>query len=281
MTPHSHFPIGIFDSGVGGLTTAYALHSLLPHENIVYFGDVAHHPYGEKSASLLQNYTIKICDFLLQHKVKLILIACHSASSSSYITAKNYVGKRAIVMNVIDPVITHLKHHYRGKKIGLIGTKHTIHSQVYHHKIKELDANIVLSSLATPLLAPMIEEGYAGHNIIDAVLSNYLSQPELTDIQALLLACTHYPLIKHQIHQFYQSPINTSKSIILIDSAELTSKAVQATLKENQLLKSPSINSTEPHSHKFFVSDYTQSFVDSARHFFPKSVDFESYPLWD
>jgi glutamate racemase len=280
MLSSHHQPIGIFDSGVGGLTTAFAVNSLLPNENIVYFGDVAHHPYGEKSASLLQNYTLKICDFLLQQNVKLILIACHSASSSAYETARNFVGTRAIVMNVIDPVIHYLKHHFKGKNVGLIGTKHTIHSQVYYKKIKGCDTNISLNSLATPLLAPMIEEGYAGHGIIDAVLSNYLSHPDLKNIQALLLACTHYPLIKPQINKYYQSQSNPLKPMTLIDSAEITSFAVKNTLEEKGLLK-PESDNTVKTSHKFYVSDYTHSFVENARHFFPNNLHFELYPLWD
>lgn len=273
-TPHSTQPIGIFDSGAGGLTTAYAVSQLLPDEKIIYFGDNAHHPYGEKSVKALQHYSDKICDFLLKQQCKLILIACHSASTASLAMTKKYTQHNIDMINVIDPVMTHLQQHYQGKTLGLIGTKQTVNSGVYHQKISALKADITLKSFATPLLAPMIEEGYAGHTIIDAVLQNYLSQPVLNNIEGLLLACTHYPLIKPQIHQFYK---DRQHPISLIDSAEVTANAVKKSL-ENRGLLNTSAKTAPP---KFYISDFTQSFVENARHFFPDTLNFEVCPLWE
>ena len=123
---HASKPIGIFDSGIGGLTVAHALVSQLPKENIIYFGDTAHLPYGDKSTAAIQAYSVKIAHLLLQQECKLILIACNSASSAAYELVKEYVASQAVVINVIDPVVNLLKEKYQGKQIGLIGTRQTV-----------------------------------------------------------------------------------------------------------------------------------------------------------
>jgi glutamate racemase len=129
-------PIGIFDSGIGGLTIAKAVAGQLPEESIIYFGDTAHLPYGDKSAQTIQGYTKKIVDFLLASNVKLILIACNSASAAAYEMLKNYIGDRAILLNVIDPVVDYLGANYATKRVGLIGTKLTVQSEVYHKRLQ-------------------------------------------------------------------------------------------------------------------------------------------------
>lgn len=263
-------PIGIFDSGIGGLTVAHAVSKTLPHENIVYFGDTAHLPYGDKSATTIQAYTIKICNMLLQQSCKLILIACHSASAAAFELAKEYVGNQAKVMNVIDPVVDHLREHFPEKNIGLIGTKQTVLSNVYKKKIDNLNLNIQLHSVATPLLAPMIEEGFAKSEIITSVIADYLGRPELHSIDALLLGCTHYPLIKNQIAHHYKHKVK------LIDSAEITAQALKGLLAHHQLLRQ-----SKPAEHKFYISDYTDSFVNTARLFFPENINIDHYPLWE
>jgi glutamate racemase len=153
-------PIGIFDSGIGGLTVAHAITNHLPHESIIYFGDTAHLPYGDKSEAAIQAYSIKIADVLLKRGCKVIVIACNSASSAAYELLKEYVNTQAHVLNVIDPMVDYVATHFQNKKIGLIGTKRTVQSGIYQKKITESKKGIQLSSLATPLLAPMIEEGY-------------------------------------------------------------------------------------------------------------------------
>jgi len=129
-------PIGIFDSGIGGLTVAYAVKHVLPNENIIYFGDTAHLPYGDKSTAAIQAYAVKICDVLIKHNCKAILIACNSASSAAYQLSKEYVGSKAKVINVIDPVISYLGDHFENKTIGLIGTKKTVNSNVYQFRLR-------------------------------------------------------------------------------------------------------------------------------------------------
>jgi glutamate racemase len=267
---NSSAPIGIFDSGIGGLTVAHAVTTLLPNENIIYFGDTAHLPYGDKSSAAIQAYSIKICNVLLQQKCKVILIACNSASAAAYELVREYVGSKAKVMNVIDPVIDFLADNYAEKTIGLIGTKQTVNSNIYKKKIDALARDITLKSLATPLLAPMIEEGFFNHNISESIIQEYLKNPELTDIEALILGCTHYPLIKTQIEAYYQSKIK------ILDTSEIVAQSVH-----NYLEKHHYLNSLNSHIKHFYVSDYTQSFETSTKIFFGEQIRLEHYPLWE
>lgn len=264
MLAISSAPIGIFDSGIGGLTVARAVKMELPREQIIYFGDTAHLPYGDKSTAAIQAYSIKITQLLLEKGCKLILIACNSASAAGYDLVTEYVGKRAKVLNVIDPVVDYLREHYSGKRVGLIGTKQTINSEVYKQKVESLGQNISLKSLATPLLVPMIEEGFVKGEISRKIIDKYLSNPELTDLQALILGCTHYPLIKTAIAEYYDHKIE------IIDSSEIVAKALNAYLGYNNLF-----NRTESAADQFMVSDFTESFEASTRMFFGTSIDLE------
>ena len=265
-----NLPIGIFDSGIGGLTVAHAITQILPHENLIYFGDTAHLPYGDKSTAAIQAYSVKICDLLIRQKCKVILIACNSASAAAYELVKEYVGSKAKVLNVIDPTVDYIGEHYAGKTIGLIGTKQTINSNVYKKKIDALDKEITLQSLATPLLAAMIEEGFFNNNISESVIGTYLSDPHLQNIEALILGCTHYPLIKKQIEAFYEGRVD------VLDTSFLVAQHVKRFLQEHNLA-SESLAA----DHKFYVSDFTQSFEESTRIFFEKEVQLEHYPLWE
>lgn len=263
-------PVGIFDSGIGGLTVARAVNNLLPNESIVYFGDTAHLPYGDKSETAIQSYSIKICNLLLEQKCKVILIACNSASTAAFDLVREYVGSRAIVLNVIDPAVNYISKNYRDKKIGLIGTKRTVLSGVYKSKIEEENQNIKLKSLATPLLVHLIEEGFYSNKIGDEVIHKYLSEDILDDIEALILGCTHYPLIKDKVESFYASQVE------VIDSSEEVAKSLEAVLKEKGL---ETVN-LKP-EHKFYVSDYTESFEESTKIFFGEEVNLEHYKLWE
>jgi glutamate racemase len=270
MNKNTTAPIGIFDSGIGGLTVAQAIKQLLPRESIVYFGDTAHLPYGDKSEAAIQAYSIKIADILLKKGCKVIVIACNSASSASYELLKEYVRRDAHIINVIDPMVDFLTEHFAGKRIGLIGTKRTVQSGIYARKINEADCGIDLQSLATPLLAPMIEEGFFNNQISHEIIAQYLGDETLKDIEALVLACTHYPLIKKEINEFYQN------SVAVLDSAEVVAQALQRYLAYNQLL-----NEKGDHKNHFFVSDFTESFEASTRLFFGEKVSLEKHPLWN
>ena len=266
----SSAPIGIFDSGIGGMTVASAVTRLLPKENTIYFGDTAHLPYGDKSTAAIQAYSIKICNMLLQQNCKLILIACNSASAAAFELVKEYVGSKAHVLNVIDPVVDYIKEHYDGKNIGLIGTKQTVLSNVYKKKVDALNKSIQLRSLATPLLAPMIEEGFFDNNISESIISSYLSDQSLAGIEALILGCTHYPLIKKQITAFY------GNSVEILDTSEIVANSLRALLDQHYL-----INEKGEGKRQFYVSDYTLSFEQSTNIFFGQQIQLEHYPLWE
>lgn len=261
-------PIGIFDSGIGGLTVTQAIINLLPQENIIYFGDTAHHPYGEKSAAAIQSYSVKIANMLLQHQCKLILIACHTASSTAFELLREHIGSQAIVIDVINPLIEWLNQHYSHKKLGLIGTKQTVRSNIYKKKIDELNKGIDLISYPTNLLASAIEE-FGNHDIINALLRLYLSHPSLKDIEALILACTHYPIVKDKIAAFYENKID------IIDSSVIVAQAIRHTLEKSNLLN------TQPAQRHFYISDYIDSFVAGTKIFFSETLKLEHYPLWD
>ncbi len=263
-------PIGIFDSGIGGLTIAHAIVKHLPQENIVYFGDTAHLPYGDKSTATIQAYSVKIAQLLLQQNCKLILIACNSASAAAYDLVKEYIGSQAIVMNVIDPVIHLLSEKYADKNIGLIGTRQTVNSNVYKKKIDKLQRNINLTSLATNLLASAIEE-FGNGRAIDGLLEEYLSHPTLQNLDALLLACTHYPIVKHKIAQYFSGAID------IIDPSDTIALAVKKELEKHNLLSMQ----TEKSHKRFYVSDYTESFSAGTQLFFDETITLEHYPLWE
>ncbi|MHA8076969.1 glutamate racemase [Aquirufa sp. TARAVU-A1A] len=264
-------PIGIFDSGIGGLTLAHAITEVMPHENIVYFGDTAHLPYGDKSSTAIQAYSLKICNFLMEKNCKLILIACNSASAAAYDLVKTYVGTKAIVVNVIDPVIDYLDQNWEGKTIGLIGTKQTVNSGIYATKAEALGKNIHIKSLATPLLAPMIEEGFFNNNISEQIIKEYLAHENLANIEGLILGCTHYPLIKKQIDAYFQGKIP------VIDTSLIVAAAIKQLLAKQDLL----VDSQSKASRQFFVSDYTDSFEKSTQIFFGETIKLTQYPIWD
>ncbi|SMG30207.1 glutamate racemase [Marivirga sericea] len=270
MNKDNSAPIGIFDSGIGGLTVAHKVKELMPDESMVYFGDIAHLPYGDKSAAAIQAYSIKVTDVLLQQGCKLILIACNSASSAAFDLVREYVGSKAKVFNVIDPVVEYVAKNYSNQKVGLIGTKQTVNSNVYESKLKQLNPIIELKSLATPLLVPMIEEGFFENRISHDIIEAYLHNEELEAIEALILGCTHYPLIKQEISNFYNGGVD------VLDSATIVARKLQQFLKEHDLLSESKIRKD-----RFLVSDITASFEASAKIFFHEEVHLEKFPIWD
>ncbi len=265
-------PIGIFDSGIGGLTVANAILSAMPNERIIYFGDTAHLPYGDKSADLIKSYSAKVTSFLLKHNCKAVVIACNTASSVAYEVVKDICAEKAIAFNVIDPVVDFiLQNNYQ--RVGIIGTLGTIGSNVFYDKIKAAKPNVKAYSLATPLLAPMIESGFVHGQISELIVQKYLENDILEDIEAIVLACTHYPLIKQQIEQLYQS---LNRNVEVLATNEIAGQYVKTVL-ENENLLNTSINNPP---HQFFVSDYTASFEQTTRLFFGSEVHLEPINIW-
>jgi glutamate racemase len=263
-------PVGIFDSGIGGLTVAHAIKQMMPNEKLIYFGDTAHLPYGDKSEAAIQAYSIKIADVLLKKDCKVIVIACNSASSASYELLKEYVRRSVKVINVIDPMVSLVTQNFHDCTVGLIGTKRTVQSGIYAKKIESSGRNISLNSLAAPLLVPMIEEGFFNNQISHNIIEEYLKDPLLQGTAALILGCTHYPLIKKEINEFYAGKVE------VLDSSEVVARALYEYLTAERL-----VNDQPGGTDHFLVSDYTDSFEASTKLFFHEAVNLERHPLWN
>lgn len=264
-------PIGVFDSGIGGLTVAGAISRLMPSESLIYFGDTAHMPYGDKSPESIQHYSVEIARFLFQKGCKAIVIACNTASALGYQAVVENFGDKIPVINVIEPVAQYVSINFPKQKVGVIGTKGTINSRIYPRTIHKYNKTVQVASLATPLLAPMVEEGFYNNNISQTIINSYLCKKNLADIEAIILGCTHYPLIKYEIKRFY------GKTIDIIDSAEVVAAYLSLQLNQSGLLAE---TSKQAH-HQFFVSDYTVAFERSTRIFFKQTVHLEEERLWD
>jgi glutamate racemase len=252
-------PIGIFDSGVGGLAVARVVKDLLPYESIYYVGDTARLPYGEQTMANIQSYTKAIGKWLLEQHCKVILIACNTATAAAADQLQEQVGPQIPVLNVIDPVIDCVKQKYAGKKIGLIATNYTIQSQVYTQKLQAAQTGIRLKALSAPLLVPMVETNHYQADVV----AQYLSNPQLANIQALILGCTHYWFLKEPIAQYYQH------QVALIDGAHLLAKYLQELL-ETLELASPIYNRPQD----FFVATkLTDHFQLMTKRLFGATVD--------
>ncbi|MBN2273498.1 MAG: glutamate racemase [Bacteroidales bacterium] len=263
-------PIGIFDSGVGGLTVANAIHQLLPGENLLYFGDTVHLPYGDKSRETIAGYSARITEYLLEQSCKAIVIACNTASANAYDEVVRTAAGKAHVIDVINPVVEFILQQTSYKHIGVIGTKGTINSGTYVSKIIAGNPHLNVSSLATPMLVPMIEEGFIFDDISNAIIRTYLSKPEISSIEALILGCTHYPIIRNQISKYYNFAVD------VIDSSRIVASHLREILTEKNLL-SPSSSGTC----KFLVSDYTDYFQAISKLFFDESLKLEKVSLWN
>jgi glutamate racemase len=248
-------PIGIFDSGIGGLTVANAIVQQLPHERIIYFGDTAHLPYGDKSAAAIAQFSVQIVRFLLSQNCKCIVIACNTATTAALERLQTEFGAQLPIIDVVTPLVERVvAQNY--KKVGVIATKLTIASGMYERCLRQLQPALQVASLPTPLLVPMIEEGFFQNKISQTIIDEYLHQPTLAGIDALLLACTHYPLIRKEIELYYKGAIKVYDS-----NAAVAAKVAQV-LGERNLLSTQKIGADE-----FYVSDYTAAFEHTTRLF--------------
>lgn len=265
-------PIGIFDSGIGGLSVAKAINELLPQEQIIYFGDTAHFPYGDKEKSSIQAYSLAITRFLVENGCKAIVIACNTASAASNKILQKALRSPFILIDVIDPVAHYVAQGYQNKKIGVIATKGTTASRSYPNSIKKKNPSLTTASVATPLLAPMIEEGFFNNKISQSIVDAYLSKPNLKHIEALILGCTHYPIIEKEINTYYKKQ---QQKVEIINGAHIVAQALQHQLIETQLLA----NQTPPQP-IFYVSDFTPYFQKSSEIFFGSEVALQKKSLW-
>jgi glutamate racemase len=261
--------IGIFDSGIGGLTVANAISHLLPNEHIVYYGDTEHMPYGEKSQDLIKTFSKKITKFLIENKnCKTIVIACNTASAAAYDELKEaYLGQIPII-NVIDPMVEHIvASDY--KKVGIIATRGTIESNVYQSKLQRRKPEQDFAAMATPLLASMIEESFINNEISHAILHEYVSHAMLKNIDALVLACTHYPLIANEIDAFFAHKVH------LLNSAKVVAEKLKWILEKENLIS----DITKVKKNEFLVSDLTENFVKSTQLFYGEALILKEQKL--
>ena len=252
-------PIGIFDSGFGGLTVMSAISKLMPKENLVYFGDTAHVPYGSKSKKIVTEFATKISKFLVKNDVKMIVIACNTASAFSLDTLKKVI--KVPIIGVIKAGSIMAAQNTKNKKIGVIGTEGTIKSSAYEKEIKKYNNKINCFSQACPLFVPLVEEGWNNGKITEDIIKVYLSDLVNKKIDTIILGCTHYPLLKQTIKKVIGNKIS------IIDSANAVALAVKNLLTEKGLLK---VNGKS--TYKFYVSDGPEKFKNIGSKFLGKKI---------
>lgn len=250
--------IGVFDSGIGGLTVVKELMRQLPGEDIVYLGDTAHLPYGTKSADTIIRFTLDNILFLLKQNVKLIVIACNTASSLALEEVRQHF--RIPIIGVIQPGARKAARITKTKHIGVIGTRATIKSKAYESQIKKINSTIKVTSQACPLLVPLVEEGWLNHPQTLSIAKKYLEALIQKDakMDTLILGCTHYPLLKPVIKKVLGSNIN------LIDSAQEVVRDVEAILRDTGLIKR---KSEKKGRCRFYVTDDPDGFSRQAVRF--------------
>ncbi len=253
-------PIGIFDSGVGGLTVAGRVREILPGENIVYFGDTARVPYGTKSKETVTRFSVENVEFLMRHDVKIIIVACNTASSLGLEFLKRCF--RVPILGVIEPGAKAAARYTRTNRIGVIGTSATIASGAYEKAVSKLRCGKHIFSKSCPLFVPIVEEGWVDTKIAFDAASIYLKGLRSKNIDTLILGCTHYPLLKNVIVKVM------GKKTRLVDSAEEVAREAKSVLEANGLLN----NSSGPGKDKFFVSDEPARFVKMAEKFLKRRI---------
>lgn len=242
-------PIGIFDSGVGGLTVVSQIQKILPNEEIVYFGDTARVPYGTKSKETVTRFSVENVEFLMKNDVKVVIVACNTASSLSLDFLKRCF--RVPIIGVIEPGAKAAIKSTRNRKIGVIGTHATVSSYAYERAIKKIDPKNSVFAQSCPLLVPLVEEGWTDKKVAYDIASIYLRPLKKNRIDTLILGCTHYPLLKGVIGSFM------GKGVMLVDSAKETAEEAKAVLDSSGLLN----RSRGRARHRFFVSDEPARFV--------------------
>ncbi len=252
--------IGVFDSGVGGLTVVKELIRQLPGENIVYFGDTARVPYGTKSKDTIIKFSVENVKFLLKFDVKLIVVACNTASSIA-LSSLMFHFKIPIV-GVIRPGAKEAVRLTKNKRIGVIGTKTTIQSESYEDEIKRYDKSIKVISQSCPLFVPLAEEGLIRDSVTKEMALRYLEPLKKAKVDTLILGCTHYPLLKYIIKDVMGSGVN------LVDSAHQTAKEVRGLILEKGLVNSLKVIPR----HDFYVSDEPYNFIKIGRRFLGKAL---------
>ena len=254
-------PIGVFDSGLGGLTVLKSLKKILPNESFIYFGDTAHVPYGTKSAERVILYSQLIMDFFLKHKTKAVVIACNTASAVAFQHLKRIYD--IPLFDVITPSVEYSMNITKTRKIGVIGTYSTIQSNAYQRVFKNLGDTCNVQEISCPLFVPIIEEGWADSSIARDIAEIYLHNFSNSDIDTLILGCTHYPIMANTIQTFLPSQIQ------LVYSGKTVGHKLAKYLKNKNYENS---SNTLPKI-QFFVTDYPQKFDELGSHFWGRKLN--------
>ncbi len=267
-------PIGVFDSGVGGLTVVKEIMRQLPGESLVYFGDTARVPYGSKSKNTVCKYSKQIVRFLQTKQVKAIVIACNTASALALDEIREEID--IPVMGVVEPGAIMAANTTRTNNVGIIGTESTIKSGIYNKFLHKINPDITVVSKACPLFVPLVEEGLWEDRVTEDIVGRYLHELKEYEIDALILGCTHYPLLRRVIGQ------EIGEDVKLVNPAYETAKSLKLLLGENNLLNTMSIEEQEP-TYDYFVSDGVDKFISFADDVLSchvehaEIVDIESY----
>lgn len=254
--------IGIFDSGIGGMTVARAVEQLLPDHSIVYFGDIARTPYGSKSVATITEYSLQNTEFLLKQGAEIIIIACNSASSVATEALRREF--QVPIIEVISPAANQALASAKNGRIGIIGTRATIRSEIYERTIHEQRPDFQVFSAACPLLVPLVEEGWINKQETKMILRRYLHPLKDKQIDTLVLGCTHYPLLKNLIQT------RIGRRVTLIDSSVATAHYVHNLLTEQPRLVSQEAGEVK---HRYFVSDLTDAARIVARKIFERPLE--------
>ncbi len=247
-------PIGIFDSGIGGLTIFKEIKNKFPHQDIIYLADTAHLPYGEKSKETIIKLSLQNILFLLNFKVELIIIACNTCSAVALPSIKEYF--RIPILGVIDPLVKEALVYTKNKRIGVIGTNSTIKSKSFQKRLKELLPSAKIFSKACPLFVPLIEENLTKGEIVLKIIEMYLNDFKRKNIDTLILGCTHYPLLKDSLNLFFENKVK------LIDAPSSLIKTLKKFLKKEK--KRP--------VYRFFVTDDIQGFKIKAKNLLKEEI---------
>ena len=254
-------PIGVFDSGIGGLTVVERLASTLPNENIIYFGDTARVPYGSKSNSTVIEYSIQNTKFLLQKNIKALVVACNTASSIAIPDLKKMFD--IPIIGMIEPGSRMALRKTQNKKIGVIGTRATISNLAYSKEIKKMNDKAVVFEKPCPLFVPLAEEGWIKHKATYEIAEEYLKELRENQIDTLVLGCTHYPILSEVIQEVI------GLKVALIDSGVASSELIKDELEKFNLLS----NSEKTGSQEYYVSDIPAKFKEVAELFLGRAID--------
>ncbi len=260
MAINSTSPIGVFDSGLGGLTVLKALHRHFPNESFIYFGDTAHVPYGTRSEETVQHYSREITKFLVNHDVKMVVIACNTASSVALPVLEKEFD--IPIFGVVKPSVQKAIELTLNGKIGVIGTRATINSHVYLELFQSANHNLEIFEKSCPLFVPLIEEGWSNTIIAEQIAQTYLEEIKQHKIDTLVLGCTHYPIIENTISKIF------ADKITFVESGDAVAETISQFMNNQNIQNKSSENGNT----QYFVTDYPQKFDELGSQFLGKQL---------